>query len=376
MCHAAAWLLLLALPCGAQDSSSPHYTHSGQIAVTGRTARTAAASLPAGAAARGPRQFSSTLRATAAPVVPVAPSAAGGRAGRPSFVLPPFMLTSLSAILAPSSRPSAGPLGRWTRPAVFVAFLVLAAGALWAAWRQRLRAARRRETLALVAHELKSPLGALESYLDLMAVEGAHAASSEVQRWLKDVRRMKGTASALRQTLDNLMATARLESGEAPLRLEAVDLYELACQTADSLRPSAQRAGVDLAVETVGLLPRGLLDRSRIRQVLENLLSNAVKFTPRSGRVVVALREQAEGGAPRLHLSVRDTGPGIALREQGRLFKKFVRLDGAKAEGTGLGLYVCKTIVAAHGGSIWVESAAGQGSTFRVSLPCAATPPV
>ena len=111
------------------------------------------------------------------------------------------MLASLSAILAPSSRPSAGPLGRWTRAAVLAAILVLAAGALWAAWLQRLRAVRRRETLALVAHELKSPLGALESYLDLMAVEGAHAASSEVQRWLKDVRRMKGTASALRQTL-------------------------------------------------------------------------------------------------------------------------------------------------------------------------------
>ena len=286
------------------------------------------------------------------------------------------MLAPLSAILDPSSYRGAGRLPPWARLAAIWAALALAVGAIWAAWLQRRRAGRRSETLALVAHELKSPLGALESYLDLMAVEGAHAASSEVQRWLKDVRRMKGTASALRQTLDNLMATARLESGEAPLRLETVDLYELACQTADSLRPSAQRAGVDLALETVGPLPQGLLDRSRIRQVLENLLSNAVKFTPRGGRVVVALREQAEGGAPRLHLSVRDTGPGIAPREQGRLFKKFVRLGGVKAEGTGLGLYVCKTIVAAHGGRIWVESATGQGSTFRVSLPCAAAPPV
>jgi signal transduction histidine kinase len=108
-----------------------------------------------------------------------------------------------------------------------------------------------------------------------------------------------------------------------------------------------------------------------MRQVIENLLSNAVKFTPRGGSVAVALRAEAEGGERRLHLCVRDTGPGIARREQGRLFKKFVRLAGTKAEGTGLGLYVCKTIVEAHKGRIWVESSAGQGSAFHVSLPCA-----
>ena len=260
--------------------------------------------------------------------------------------------------------------GRFAVPrAVLLAGLALGAGALGVAWRAGRRTGRETEALALAAHEIKSPLSAIENTLDVMSLEGARKDPLKIRRWLEDVRDMKGTASQLRQRIDNLLEAARLESGEGPLELAEVDLEGLVRQALDSWRPRAGRCGVSLAFKATSPLPRARADGGLMRQVLDNLLSNAVKFTPRGGQVEVSLAEASVGAERRLRLCVSDTGAGIAKGWQGRLFGKFVRVPGSGKAGTGLGLYICKMLVEAHGGKIWVESAAGQGSAFHVELP-------
>jgi len=118
-------------------------------------------------------------------------------------------------------------------------------------------------------------------------------------------------------------------------------------------------------------------DGARIVQALGNLLRNAIKFTPNGGRISIDVNGRAGGGGAggRVEFSVQDSGPGIPLENQARLFDRYWQSSsGARARGTGLGLSIAKGIVDAHGGEIWVRSSPGQGSTFTFAIPAAPTP--
>lgn len=220
----------------------------------------------------------------------------------------------------------------------------------------------RREFVANVSHELRTPITsirALAETLEAGALDEPEVAAQFVDRILVEVERL----GAL---VEDLLDMARLEAGRAPLHLEVHDMAAVAGHAVERLRAQVVRAGLSLEVSVGDDLEPISVDRVRIEQVLLNLVHNAIKFTPAGGAISV----RVERGDGVLVTTVADTGVGIPLEEQERLFERFYKSDKARnSGGTGLGLAIAKHIVQAHGGEIGVESAPGEGSRFRFSLP-------
>lgn len=216
----------------------------------------------------------------------------------------------------------------------------------------------RKQSVADLAHELRTPVGALLSRIE--------AAQDGVLEPRANHDAMHAEALRLKQLLDDL---ARLADAEQPgllIDTEPLDLAALAAEQAELWRPRLAESGLELAVELQPAEVDG--DRLRLAQVLANLLSNACRYTERGGRV--SLRVRAEG---RLAVAeVADTGVGIAEDDLQHVFKRFWRAEKSRSRatgGTGIGLAIVRELVRAHGGTVEVESARGAGSTFRVSLP-------
>jgi signal transduction histidine kinase len=176
-------------------------------------------------------------------------------------------------------------------------------------------------------------------------------------------------AERLLGLVSDLLFSARLQGGRLELEPTEVDLRDLVLDAVESARPRAEAGGVELTL-AAGSVPRISGEAARLAQVLDNLVSNAIKFTPSGGRIDVVL--SLYGAHVRVEIS--DTGIGIAEQERERLFERFFRSQTAlerEIQGTGLGLYISKAIVEAHGGRIGVASEAGEGTTFIVELPVA-----
>lgn len=226
---------------------------------------------------------------------------------------------------------------------------------------QQLRRALRlsEEVLSIVAHDLRNPLSAI----GLRAQSLLRSISDERQK--NHLRVIIGSAQQMNTLIEDLLDLARLESGQLRLVRSAIEVAPLLTQVLEVHRPLLDAAGLRLAVRVAPGLPRIEADAGRVTQVLSNLLGNAVKFTPPGGTVTLAA-ELTDGG---ICLSVEDTGPGISPEQQSRLFERFWQGSGTDRRGAGLGLSICKELVEAHGGRLWVESAPGQGSKFRFTLP-------
>lgn len=270
---------------------------------------------------------------------------------------PPAPLPPAAAPPPPASRASSLP---------WLAALVL--GALGAAYRLRARRRADEENLALAAHELQSPLAAIESYLDLMASE-APAATKEARAWLEDLSRMRTTTSHLRRTITDILDMTRVSDGRVKLSARPVDLAVLARTSVAAYAAHAAARGVTLASEVPAGLAPALADPDRLRQILDNLIGNALKFTPSGKGVTVAGREAAGS----VVLEVRDEGVGVPEDRRDRLFGKFQRLGPALdgTEGTGLGLHLSRRLAVAQGGRLEHVPGDEGGSVFRVTLPLA-----
>jgi len=219
----------------------------------------------------------------------------------------------------------------------------------------------RRDFISNISHELRTPLAGLKALVDTLR-GGAIKNPPAARRFLK---RMDAEVDALTQMVEELLELSRIESGQAPLRLAPTPVAEVVIPPVDRLRPQAERAGLELTISLPPDLPPVLADVERARQVLTNLVHNAIKFTPSGGRVTVAAQTAAEG----MLFSVQDTGVGIAAEDLPRIFERFYKADRARSGGgTGLGLAIARHIVQGHGGRIWAESVAGQGSTFYFTL--------
>ncbi|MEN2981934.1 MAG: HAMP domain-containing sensor histidine kinase [Thermus sp.] len=182
------------------------------------------------------------------------------------------------------------------------------------------------------------------------------------------------SAFRLKTMVDNLLDTSRLEAGRFEVAKRPVNLKPLLQELARSFQGVARLSGVDFQVE-LGELPVVEADPERLVQGGGTLLSTACKFTPPGGQVRLRARPEGEN----LLLEVADTGPGIPQEELPRLFQRYARAKNARARGvsgTGLGLFISKHIVEAHGGRIEVESEEGKGSLFRVILPLYGPHPV
>jgi signal transduction histidine kinase len=219
------------------------------------------------------------------------------------------------------------------------------------------------EFVSSVSHELRTPLTSISGYVELMLEETTDA---ETRQHLGIVDR---NAERLLALVSDLLFAARLQDGRLELQRDEVDLAHLAAQSVESARPRAELGSVALHAELEPVpLVRG--EAARLAQLLDNLVSNAIKFTPSGGDVVVKVTP-GDGFAC---IQVSDTGIGIPDAERERLFERFFRSQSAlerQIQGTGLGLYISKAIVDAHGGRIGVQSAEGEGTTFIVELPVA-----
>ena len=232
----------------------------------------------------------------------------------------------------------------------------------------RQREKRQVDFYSMVAHDLRSPLTALQMRAQMLLQGLRGPLTSEVKH---ELEKMAVRVRELVHMVSDFLDIAQMESAHFKIEHTEVDLVDVCASVYDEYLPLASARGLALSLETAR--PAAVLgDGRRLTQVAGNLVSNALKFTPGGGRVVLRLvrREDAI-----IELAVEDTGSGIPLEAQTRLFTKYERVGGsaaAKVEGTGLGLVIVKEIVEAHGGTVGVRSAPGRGSTFWLRLPEAA----
>lgn len=220
------------------------------------------------------------------------------------------------------------------------------------------------EFVGMISHDLRTPLVSVTGFLELLADGDAGALNAEQNRYVGFVQR---AADRLLRQIDDLLVAVSLQAGRFMLEREETNVVSVAADSVDGQRPGATSKGVELRLAG-GPTPLVDADPLRLAQIVDNLVSNAVKFTPKGGTVEV--RVYSEGG--NAVLEIADSGIGIPAAEHSALFERFFRSSNAieqRIPGTGLGLYIVKSLVEAHGGVISVESLPAEGTTIRVLLP-------
>jgi signal transduction histidine kinase len=236
------------------------------------------------------------------------------------------------------------------------------------------------DLVATVAHEFRTPLTSLRMALHL-CTDGVVGPLTEKQADLLFAAR--DDCERLQVIVDELLNLSRLESGQIDLHRRRVDPETLVSSALDVHRAAAEQAGLSIAAEVPPGLPDVFVDPDRLQLVFTNLIGNALRFAPAGSRVLVRARPERPAESTRAHkiaepthvrFEVQDQGPGIPKAHQAGLFEKFFRVPGSPAGGSGLGLFIAKGLVQAHGGTIGVESVPGEGATFWFTVPAA--PPV
>jgi two-component system sensor histidine kinase SenX3 len=222
--------------------------------------------------------------------------------------------------------------------------------------------AMRRDFVANVSHELKTPIAAL----GLLA--GTLVGEEDVVIARRLAQRLRDEATRVAAIVDELLDLGRVEAAERPVRVP-VPVALIVGQAVERVRGTADRAGVGIEVAETGPAVDVMGDRAQLVSAVAHLLDNAVKYSPRGASVGVSAAEE-EGW---VSLVVRDAGIGIPARDLDRVFERFFRGDAGRraASGTGLGLSIVRHVAGAHGGSVSAESVEGEGSTFTLRLPAA-----
>ena len=221
------------------------------------------------------------------------------------------------------------------------------------------------EFVAVVSHEVRTPLTSIKGSLELLGDERFHVLPPP-QRELLSI--CQANTERLINLINDILDFSKLESSKLSLNFESVEVGKIVPEAVDHIRNLAAIKGIGIDVHMEGSAGVIEADPMRVAQVITNLLGNAIKFSPEKGKIEV----WARGTDDEVIVDVRDHGKGISQRDMSRLFQRFAQLDSSttrKAGGTGLGLVISKGIVEQHGGKIWAESATGKGSTFSFSLP-------
>lgn len=226
------------------------------------------------------------------------------------------------------------------------------------------------ELLSLASHQIKSPLAAIKGFASLIADGSYGPVGDPVKETIAKIQR---SADELIALINILLDVRKVEEGKMEYKFERVDLADMIAKTTDMIQPLAEAKHLSLAFDFQRKPVWVNADPEKLKQVVQNLIDNAIKYTP-SGFVKIHIKEMpaANGVAGIVMISVSDSGLGIPTDLIPHLFEEFVRDDRVKKEirGTGLGLYIARKIVEAHGGKISAESPGeGKGSTFSVSLP-------
>ena len=217
----------------------------------------------------------------------------------------------------------------------------------------------------MVAHEIREPMTSCIGFAELLLRRQDDMSADERREALEAIAR---TGRRLVDLLEDILDVSRLDAGSMPYVMRRIDLNDVVRAVLDEQRLSLDGLPVELDAPGPALIDG---DADRLHQVVANLVSNAVKFSGAKKPIRLATRT----GDRRVELTVHDEGIGIEPRDLPRLFQRFVRITqpggGERVPGTGLGLYIARTIVEAHHGRIWVESEPGRGSTFHVAFPAA-----
>jgi len=220
------------------------------------------------------------------------------------------------------------------------------------------------EFIMKVSHELKNPLTGLAMNISLLK-EADLAGLSDGDREL--IARAEEDLQRLRVMVSDLLDLSRIESGKLNMEMTATSLGMVIDQAVETMRGQAEQSSIKLAAKYANNLPQVRADANKILWVVTNLIANALRYTPKEGEITVSAGESGSS----VQVDVHDTGQGIPYEKQSRIFDKFFQVKHkADQQGSlGIGLAICKEIIKAHEGIIWVESAPGAGSTFSFTLP-------
>jgi two-component system sensor histidine kinase SenX3 len=228
--------------------------------------------------------------------------------------------------------------------------------------RRRLEAVRR-DFVANISHELKTPIGALGLLAETLLAED----DPDISRRLAE--RMLTEAFRVGRTIDDLLALSRIEAEEAPVR-EPVPVHLVVAEAVERMRPAAEQQGIDVRVAEPRRNLTMMGDRRQLVSALYNLLDNAVKYSDAGSPVDVRVSVSTDGS--RVAIDVEDHGIGIPSRDHERIFERFYRVDRGRSRdtgGTGLGLAIVRHVAGNHGGEVRIASREGEGSTFTLVLP-------
>ncbi|HYO53033.1 GAF domain-containing sensor histidine kinase, partial [Archangium sp.] len=224
----------------------------------------------------------------------------------------------------------------------------------------------REEILAIVSHDLRSPLSMIQMGVDqLLSETGGSDQRAMTSRTAERIRR---ASARMIHLISDLLDFSSIEAGQLRIEVASHDADELLTEVVEALQPHAGEKGIRLEREGADSRLRVRCDRERIVQVFSNLIGNAIKFTGEGGSVMIRTRLEGD----RVVFSVSDTGPGISEENLSHIFDRYWQVTRRARESFGLGLAISKAIVESHGGAIWVESTVGQGATFFFTLPLGA----
>jgi len=222
----------------------------------------------------------------------------------------------------------------------------------------------------MVVHEIRAPLSSIKASSDLLIEKKDMLSEEEKEQMLSIVSKQ---SKVLLEEVGSILDAAKIEANRFTLHKEEGDLREAITEASSALLPIAVKKQISIDLKLENNLPKLNFDKIRITQVFNNLLSNSLKFTPEGGNITIS------SGLRKGYIlsSVSDTGSGIPKDEQSHLFSKFYQVrktpQGIATKGTGIGLYIVKGIVEAHGGTIWVDSEENKGTKISFSLPCEKT---
>ena len=229
--------------------------------------------------------------------------------------------------------------------------------------REREQEEERSTFISVISHELQTPIAIIKGYASTLARTGALLEAEALRSRLVAIEE---EADRLNKLVGNLLYASRIQAGGLYMEPVPLDLSPLVQGVVRRLQ--AKSPDFTVTLEIPPNLPTVMADRDRIEEVLQNLLDNAIKYSPRQHNLTVTCSATGD----EVIVGVSDTGMGISLRDQEHIFNRFHRVGDSMARatpGAGLGLYICRVIVEAHGGQIWVESTLHEGSTFSFSLP-------
>ena len=240
--------------------------------------------------------------------------------------------------------------------------MLMVLGAQAAVAIENTRLFKQSDLIAELVHELRTPLSSISTVAYLLQRPDVAA-----QQRISLAQTIHQEAQRLNELATNFLDLARLESGRATVQISAFDVTGLLKECCDITRPRAEESSLQINVMTASQLPRLEADRDKIKQVILNLLSNAIKYNRPGGEINVGATTDGDS----MLISVMDTGLGMSKEDVSHLFERFFRAQSSEslASGTGLGLSICKRIIDSHRGEIGVESEAGVGTKFTVSIP-------